>query len=244
VPEVTNEWPKRQVPKNGIVLVEQPAIVDVCDFRDTNKVGAFSYTNVGCIIYSTTIGRYTSIGQNVLIAPYEHPVDRFTTHGFAFGDEGTFGHDAQFHKMVVDDPHLDNAKRTTIGNDVWIGANVFIRRGVTIGDGAIVAAGSVVLHDVEPYAVCGGVPAKIIKYRFSDAIIDELVSLKWWDYLMIKENLPEIDYKDIGSAIEVVSQSIKDQRLERIDNERCLFKNGKEVEINEQVIVQYPELWK
>ncbi len=68
-----------------------------------------------------------------------------------------------------------------IGNDVWIGANVLILDGVTIGNGAIIAAGAVVTKDVPPYAVVGGVPAKIIKYRFNKEEIDFLEQLKWWE---------------------------------------------------------------
>ena len=69
-----------------------------------------------------------------------------------------------------------------IGNDVWIGANVVILPGVKIGDGAILAAGAVVNRDVEPYSVVGGVPAKIIKYRFDKTVIDELMRIKWWEW--------------------------------------------------------------
>ena len=68
-----------------------------------------------------------------------------------------------------------------IGNDVWIGANAIILQGVTIGDGAIIAAGAVVTKDVPPYAIVGGVPAKVIKYRFSDDVILKLLEIKWWD---------------------------------------------------------------
>lgn len=78
-----------------------------------------------------------------------------------------------------------------IGNDVWICANVVILPGVTIGDGAIVAAGAVVTKDVPPYAIVGGVPAKIIKYRFSEDVINELIKIKWWNWEIdkIEENM-------------------------------------------------------
>ena len=69
-----------------------------------------------------------------------------------------------------------------IGNDVWIGANVSILPGVYIGDGAVIAAGAVVTKDVEPYAIVGGVPAKVIRYRFSPKEIYILLKIKWWDW--------------------------------------------------------------
>jgi serine acetyltransferase len=72
-------------------------------------------------------------------------------------------------------------EHTTIGNDVWIGANAIIKSGIKIGDGAIVASGAVVTKDVAPYSIIGGVPAKHLKYRFSDSQILFLKSLKWWD---------------------------------------------------------------
>ena len=77
-----------------------------------------------------------------------------------------------------------------IGNDVWIGEDVKLKGGVTIGDGAIVAMGAVVTKDVPPYAIVGGVPAKIIRYRFSKEVIDELMRIRWWtkDDMWLREN--------------------------------------------------------
>ncbi len=78
-----------------------------------------------------------------------------------------------------------------IGNDVWIGQNVVILPGVTIHDGGVCAAGAVVTHDVPPYTIVGGVPAKPIKKRYTDEIIDQLLKIRWWDWSddKIKENI-------------------------------------------------------
>src|SRR5690606_3523018 len=70
----------------------------------------------------------------------------------------------------------------TLGNDVWLGAQVFVRDGVVIGDGAIVAAGAVVTADVPPYAIVGGVPAKVLRYRFPEDIIRRLLAVQWWHW--------------------------------------------------------------
>ena len=95
-------------------------------------------------------------------------------------------------------------KPCEIGNDVWIGDNVFIKSGVKIGDGAVVGAGAVVTKDVPPYAVVVGVPARVIKYRFDEKTIAELLELKWWDLdAQIVKSLP---FRDVGLCIEKLKE--------------------------------------
>ena len=93
----------------------------------------------------------------------------------------------------------------TIGNDVWIGANVIILSGVSIGDGAIIAAGAVVTKDVEDYSIVGGVPAKLIKYRFSKEQIHRLQKIKWWDWSheKIEEHIEEFYQPDVFVEVNV-----------------------------------------
>jgi len=138
-------------------------------------IGPFSYG--GCFDYNniapgTIIGKFCSFASNVFIITQDHLKAAVSTHPFLF--KPSFG---LIKKDVRDLHHLE------IGNDVWIGYNATILPGVSrIGDGAIVAAGSVVTRDVPAYAVVAGVPAKIIKFRFSDHVIDKLLKIKWWDW--------------------------------------------------------------
>jgi virginiamycin A acetyltransferase len=88
---------------------------------------------------------------------------------------------------------------TVIGNDVWIGHNATITAGVTIGDGAIIATNATVVNDVEPYSIVGGNPARLIKYRFPEEKIAELLKVKWWDWEISKitQNLTLLTGNDL-----------------------------------------------
>lgn len=111
--------------------------------------GEYSYIGPGGVIYpGVSIGRYTMLAQNVQIIGDDHRFD-------IVGVPSTFS----------GRPIL---RKTNIGKDVWIGANSIIMTGVTIGDGSIIAAGSVVTKDISPFSIVGGVPAKIIRKRFSN----------------------------------------------------------------------------
>lgn len=118
------------------------------------------------------IGNFCSIASHTVIQDHNHNIDCLTTYFIKYN---VFEEDSRKNDMVS----KGNIK---IGNDVWIGTHAVILSGVTIGDGAVIAANSVVNKDVEPYAVVAGSPAKVLKYRFSDDIILELLKLKWWNW--------------------------------------------------------------
>ena len=140
-------------------------------------MGYGSYIAPHCEIVAN-IGRFTSIAPYVRtnrgLHPYTFPYA--TTCPMFFSTQRQNGH--TFADRMMFDELRNN---TIIGNDCWIGENAFLVGGITIGDGAVVLAGSVVTKDVPPYAIVGGVPAKVIKYRYDEDTIRFLLDFKWWE---------------------------------------------------------------
>lgn len=159
-----------------------------CQFSDYVKIyrgailnnvtiGAYTYVSYSRI-NNATIGSFCSIAADVNVGPGEHPTNFLSTHPVFYSDSSIFG---QVNTMKLD---FEENRRITIGNDVWIGLGATVLNGVSIGDGAIVAAGSVVTKDIPPYAIVCGVPARVIKYRFPDCVIEKLIQLSWWNLPM------------------------------------------------------------
>lgn len=140
------------------------------------SLGDFTYVNDRCRIDNTNIGKFCSIGQHVKCGLGIHPSGVFvSTHPAFYSTSNQCG------TTFVKSDKFNESKVVEIGNDVWIGTCSIILDGVKIGDGAIIAAGSVVVSDVPPYAIFGGAPARLIKYRFDEKTIDKLILSRWWD---------------------------------------------------------------
>ncbi|MFE3890705.1 CatB-related O-acetyltransferase [Priestia sp. YIM B13446] len=168
-------------------------------------LGRYSYIGGKSKLFNTSIGAYTSIGSDVRVVIGQHPTKRFvSTHPIFYSEKNDFGTDFVKQQSFEEYKYADEKHKfsVVIGNDVWIGENVTILEGVTIGDGAVIATGAVITKDVSPYAVVGGVPAKLIRYRFSDSEIEYLLNLKWWDkdFKWIKQHTPE--FLDINILID------------------------------------------
>lgn len=139
-----------------------------------SKIGDYSYTGPYTVMMHCEIGKYNAISWGVSLGGAEHDYERVTNHAFLYNP--------YFEISMKDQVAYDRFEKPCyIGNDVWIGCNATILRGVSIGDGAVIAANAVVHKDVPPYSIVGGVPAKVLKYRFSEEIIKNLLDIKWWD---------------------------------------------------------------
>jgi len=141
-----------------------------------SKIDEGTYIAPNSMISVTEIGKFCSIGPNFLSGWGIHPSNGLSTSPMFYSTLKQNGQTLS----VVD--KIEERKKIKIGNDVFIGSNVTILDGVTIGDGAIIGAGAVVSKNIPPFAIAVGCPIEIIKYRFSQDIIDKLLKIKWWDF--------------------------------------------------------------
>lgn len=171
----------------------------------------------GCKLYHSSIGDYSYIGQNARLI-HAH-VGKFCSLAGA-GAYGMGTHSLDYISTSslftasrngtrikwTDKPSYEEFKEIHIGNDVWIGMRVMVMGGVNIGNGAVVAAGAVVTKDVPPYAIVGGVPARVIKYRFPEDVIAKLEASKWWT----------LDDDTLKSNIELFQKPLEGDNLEKL----------------------------
>lgn len=193
---------KRRAYREKHILMEK-YLRDYHTARKRFKIGRGTYTHYRTLKIAskeTVIGSFCSIAEGVQIGLTQHPVHFLTTHPFSYRTMFTPMFERIFPALKKRELYdFPVAKPCRIGNDVWIGASAMIMDGVTVGDGAIIAANAVVTKDVPPYAIAGGVPAKVIKYRFSPEIIEKLLQLKWWD--LEEEFIMSLPINDIEASI-------------------------------------------
>jgi len=173
------------------------------------KVGKFTYghesiSTLGLDQNSLEIGNFCSIagGLTVFLAG-NHPLNQISTYPFGLTDSMVAWESKGY---IASNQNLSNGP-VTIGSDVWIGTNVTIMSGVSIGHGAVLAANSHIVKDVPPYAIYGGNPAKLIRYRFTDTEITKLLNIKWWEW----------DDETIQKAQPILSSPLDGQTLKKLE---------------------------
>ena len=152
------------------VFVGNNAIISDC------RVGRFSYFSPEARCHNATVGSFCSIGHEVVIGLSKHPT-QFVSTSPVFYSPGNWAFRTKFTEKQMFDEHAS----VQIGSDVWIGARAMITDGVKIGDGAVIASAAMVVKNVAPYSIVGGVPARLIRMRFNEEQIERLMALKWWD---------------------------------------------------------------
>lgn len=180
---------KRESMHKGVIFAKSGIAGRECELEGNNYVageiyncalGYGSYVHKNSVLTNVKIGRFSAIGENVNIRLFQHPTHMVSISPCFYRKQHTLRTfvDQDYYEDLKND---DNGYSVTIGNDVWIGQGVSIKSGVIIGDGAVIGAGAVVTKNVEPYAIVGGVPAKLIRYRFSTEQIDALLKIQWWN---------------------------------------------------------------
>lgn len=162
-----------------------------------SAMGRYSYCGHDCQIVNTEIGAFCSISDHVFIGGAEHPMEWISTSP-VFQNTRHSGPTRRFAKKEV-----PVSRRTIVGNDVWIGHGVTVKSGVTIGDGAVIGSNALVTKDVPPYAIVGGVPARVIRYRFDEKERTLCQECKWW---LLKED----ELKQISGYIDKPMDFIKE----------------------------------
>jgi virginiamycin A acetyltransferase len=161
--------------------------------RHIPNIGSFSYSHTGNLDQGMKIGRYCSIAAGVTVLGPEHPTNWAATSDMAYLHNEAVTMARRDAGVSTEPPCRFDARRTmpAIGNDVWIGQDARLKRGIAIGNGAIIGACALVTKDVPPYAIVGGVPAKVIRYRFDERLIERFQACRWWNYF-------EPDFRNFG----------------------------------------------
>ena len=188
-----------------IKKIHLPAIKDSCLSKNSRvcpgshlvKVELDSYSYIGnfCTVINTKVGKFCSIGDNNIIGGASHPMGWVSTSPVFYEGKNILGCNFSNHKF-------ESYKKTIIGNDVWIGNNCLIKGGVEIKNGAVIGMGSVVTKDVGAYEVWAGNPARMIKKRFdNEIIIDMLLKSNWWNYSDDKLVKTALNFNDVEKFI-------------------------------------------
>lgn len=188
-----------------------------------HSIGAFTYTWSRIGRFVEKIGRYCSIAASVTLGDSEHPTDWLTTSNVTWDHNfilGAFSKN-ETPSLKPRDPGMQKRHLPiSIGNDVWIGGRSYIKRGIKIGDGAIIASNAVVTKPVPPFAIVGGNPGRIIKYRFSDKVMERISSCAWWNYSY--SDIGHLDFSRPEETCDAIDEMLSKGRLQKYNPKRLM----------------------
>lgn len=165
-----------------------------------STLGDYSYTDRYADIAYSTLGKFVNVAAFSRINPSEHPYQRASLHHFMYRSSYYWENEPDEDAIFA----WRRSRPVTVGHDTWIGHGAIIMKGVTIGDGAVIASHSVVTKDVPPYAIVGGVPAKFMKWRHPEKIAQRLINLAWWDWdhEILRLALPDFRAMNVEAFLE------------------------------------------
>lgn len=169
------------------VLGRYTEVAERCRIEEA-EIGDYSYIMQDGAVWCATIGKFVNIAASVRINATNHPTWRATLHHFTYRAANYWDHAENEEEFF----EWRRGHRVTIGHDVWIGHGATILPGVTVGNGAVIGAGAVVSKDVAPFTIVGGVPAKLIRERFTKEIGERMDELAWWDW----------DHRELRAALD------------------------------------------
>lgn len=163
--------------------------VGAYSYLESSTLGDYSYCGQFCFFQNAEVGAFANIAAAVRLGPTMHPMDRPTQHHFTYRRR-LYGFDERDDEAFF---AWRAAQRLVVGHDTWLGHGAIVMPNVEVGTGAVVGAGAVVTRDVPPYTVAVGVPARVVKRRFSESIAERLIALAWWEWPheVIRERLAD-----------------------------------------------------
>jgi len=194
---------------SAATVLEDPVHIGPNCVIQAASMGRYTFVNIGtCIFGRVVVGRFSSFARNCQVGGAEHAIHHLTTSSFGSN-----------RRWFPDDPLAQSARRRVwtkalppgrkarganaiIGNDVWVGAAAIVLDGITIGDGAVIGAASVVTKNIPPYAIAAGNPAKIIRYRFDSDIISRLMAAAWWN--RESEFIATLPLEDVEACLNIL----------------------------------------
>lgn len=221
-----------ELDEQGLVLAPGPGVQGWLDFEapvypfghrlKNCTMGAFTFFNAAgqTSAYRVRFGRYSQIGEGSVLGPPEHPQDWFSNHPFAFTRPSlmpSIYRTPQFRRLGPEEDegpsYVDDVVNDTwIGHEAYVGVGSYVRRGVRIGDGAVIGARSVVTRDVPPYAIAVGNPARVIRLRFAEKLVERLLALAWWRYDLAPYKA-HVDYRQMENTLAFFEDELATGRL-------------------------------